>query len=391
MRRRVSRWVIAAAAGIAVASGAAAVTVFGAHGAVPTTGALAVRPGASLPQHPFVRGNGLYAGGNRQELGGSVSGALMGPLSPVAVSGPNDAFVVYSTWRDLRAVDSEKSFSKQGIAEGDALGLPSLRVHDGRGQDSLLARGAYSAAIRADGAIAYVEGIDASFRAGRVYQGQVVVRRGLNGRSVAWTSEPARYVVYGWSGNRVLFYRMGAGERLEILVADARGKVRPLADGSIVALSPGGDRVMVLGPDTTSVRVLDIATGREQAWLDVTTATTPLRWIGYSGSWAGDRVVAPSSSGLVVFRVMPASIELEQALSIDSAQFPVGVQEPQFADSDAGEILVTADVPPDRGGEGVTYFLDCDRVSRICERGDGAPAKEWPRFVDNPSRPEGGH
>jgi hypothetical protein len=392
MSRRVSRRATAAAAAAVtvVGGGAAAVGVFGADGAVPTTGALTVRSGAARPQHPFVRGNGLYADGHRQELGGSVSGALMGPLSPVAVNAPSGGFVVYNTWRELRAVDSDKSFSKQGIADGDALGLPSLRVHDDKGRDSVLARGAYSVAVRPDGAIAYVQGVDPSFRAGRVYQGHVVVRRGVGGRPVEWTSEPARYVVYGWAGNRVLFYRIGAGERLEILVADAPGNTRPLADGSIVALNPGGDRVMVLSPDATSVRVLDVATGREQAWLDVTTAATPLRWLGYAGSWVGDHVVTPSSSGMVVLHVTAESIELEQALSLDAQQFPVGVQEPRFADSDADEILATADVPPDNAREGVAYFLDCDRVSRTCERGDGAPAKDWPRFIDNPSRPEGG-
>jgi hypothetical protein len=136
--------------------------------------------------------------------------------------------------------------------------------------------------------------------------------------------------------------------------------------------------------------VLEIASGRELAWLDVTTATPPVAWVGYSGSWTGDHIVAPASPGLAVFHVDSDSLELEQALSLDAQQFPVGVQEPRFADSVADEILATADVPPDNAREGVAYFLDCDRVSRTCERGDGAPAKDWPRFIDNPSRPEGG-
>jgi hypothetical protein len=361
-----------------------------ASGAQPHTGPVLVRAGASGPPARFVRGNGLYdAKGRRAPLAEPVSGALMGPLAPVAVSAPGTSAVAYNSWEPLRQVDPRLSFSKQGIAAGDALGIPSLRVRDAAGRDTLLERGAYSAAWRADGALAYFKAADARFRAGSPYVGDVYVRSGVHGRAVRWSAESARYVVYAWAGDRLLFYRVGEGEALELLVADGPGRVRPLAEGSAVALSPDGTRIIVASPDSTSVRLLDVATGREQAWLDVTTTSTPLRWVGYSGSWSGDEVVAPVSAGFAVFRVEPASLELEQVLSVDRSQFPAGVQEPQFLDGDAHELVATADVPPKDGVGGETYFLDCDRVARTCDRADAAPATEWPRLVRNPSRPGG--
>jgi hypothetical protein len=376
-----------------VVAGLAIFGVFGAHGAVPRTGPLNVHAGLKTPPGRFVRGDVLFtANGNRSQLGAAVSGAMMGPLSPVAVSSGDGKLVAYNTWQKTRTVDEDDSFSKQGIADGEILGIPSLRVHDEAGRDFLLARGAYSAAWRQDGAIAFVAGTDPSFRAGRTYTGQVVVRRDIHGRDVAWTSEPAHYVVYAWAGNRLLFYRIGLGEKLELLVADGPGHIRSFADGSAIAVSPDAARVAVLSQDATNVRVLDVATGSELSWLDVTTATTPLAWLAYSGSWIGDHIVAPASAGLAVLAVGSRSLELEQVLSLDHAQFPVGVQEPRFVDDAGNEIAASADIPPAKGGTGVSFLLQCDRVARTCERGEPAPAKDWQRLVDEAgARDEGGH
>ena len=138
------------------------------------------------------------------------------------------------------------------------------------------------------------------------------------------------------------------------------------------------------------MRVIDIATGREQSWLDVTTATPSLRWIAYSGSWVGDHVVAPANAGLAVFQVGPDSLTLEQVLSLDQGQFPAGVQEPRFVDDAGNEIAASADVPPAKGSGGVSFLLECDRVARTCERTDPAPAKDWLRQVDDTAAEEGG-
>jgi hypothetical protein len=377
-----------AALGVAIlAVGVAAVVgfgVFGANSAVPRTGPLTVHAGLKKPPGRFVRGTGLFdEKGARSQLGGAVSGAMMGPLSPVAVSWSDGTLVAYNTWQDLRSVDAERSFSAQGISDGDPLGVPSLRVHDDQGKDFLLARGAYSAAWRHDGAIAFVQGVDPAFRAGRVYSGQVVVLRGVHGREVAWTNDAARYVVYAWAGDRLVFYRIGLGEKTELLVADGPGKIRPLADGTAIAVSPDATRIAVLSQDATDVRVLDVATGRELSWIDVTTATPSLKWVAYSGSWVGDHIVAPASPGLAVFHIGSDSLTLEQVLSLDSAQFPVGVQEPRFVDDAGNVIAASADGPPKNGSGGVSFLLKCDRIARSCERGDAAPAKDWLRQVDD--------
>jgi hypothetical protein len=381
---------------VAIAAGAVAALaifgVFGAHGAVPRTGPLNVRAGLNSPPGTFVRGNGLFEKGGRTELGAAVSGAMIGPLSAVAVRSSDGRFVAYNTWRELREVDSDESFSKQAITDGEPLGTPSLRVHDDAGRDFVLARGAYSAAWRQDGSIAFVKGADQDFRAGRPYLGQVVIRDGIHGRDVAWTTVPAHYVVYAWAGNRLLLYRVGLGEKLELLVADGPGNLRPLADGSAIAVSPDATRVAVLSQDATNVRVLDVATGSELAWLDVTTATPPLAWLAYSGSWVGDHIVAPASAGLAVLHVGSRSLELEQVLSLDHAQFPAGVQEPRFVDEAGNEIAASADIPPAKGGAGVSFLLQCDRTTRTCERGEPAPAKDWLRLVDDAhAADEGGH
>jgi hypothetical protein len=365
--------------------------VFGAHGAVPRTGPLSVRAGLKKPPGAVVRGTTLVdEKGARSELGASVSGSMMGPLSPVAVHSSDGKLIAYNTWQELRAVDADRSFSAQGIAEGSALGVPSLRIHDGQGKDFVFARGAYSAAWRHDGAIAFVQAVDPVFRASPTYNGQVVVRTNVHGRDVSWADAPAHYVVYAWAGDRLLFYRIGLGEKTELLVADGPGKIRSLAEGTAIAVSPDAARVAVLSEDATSARVVDIATGREQSWIDVTTATPSLRWIAYSGSWVGDHIVAPASAGLAVFSVGPDSLKLEQVLSLDHAEFPIGVQEPRFVDDAGNEIAASADVPPANGSGGVSFLLQCDRVERTCERTDAAPAKDWLRQVDDTAAEEGG-
>lgn len=384
-----------AAAALAIGAGIAGTLavfgVFGAHGAVPRTGPLSVHVGLKTPPGAFVRGDGLFVKGRRKQLAATVSGAMMGPLSPVAVRSSDGKLLVYNTWQELKPVDGDRSFSKQGIVDGEALGTPSLRVHEDGGGDFLLARGAYSAALRQDGAIAFVEGVDRQFRAGRTYQGQVVVRPGIHGRDDSWTTEPAHYVVYAWAADRLLFYRIGLGEKTELFVADGPGKIRPLSDGSAVAVSPDGTRVAVLSQDATNVRVLDVATGSELSWLDVTTASPPLAWLAYSGSWVGDHVVAPASVGLAVLHVDSRMLELEQVLSLDHAEFPAGVQEPRFVDDAGNEVAATADVPPAKGRAGVSFLLRCDRITRSCERGEPAPAKEWLRLVgDGRTADEGG-
>jgi hypothetical protein len=299
--------------------------------------------------------------------------------------------LVYNSWKETRPLDPDLSLSKQGIEPGEPVGTPSLRVFDeSTRRDLLLEQGAYSVGLRSDGAIAYARALVPSFRPGVPYLAQVVVRASLGRPASAWTDEAAHYVVYGWAGDRLLVYRLGDDEQIETLVLDGPGRMRLLSEGSIVAVSPDGHQVFVLGPDNRHVRVLRVADGSEVASLDPAGADPALEWIAYSGSWAGDRVVASASPGLVVFRVTDGTISVEQVLNVDRGALPAGVQEPAFTDGSASAVTATADLPPQSGRPAETFFVKCDRTTRTCLGGEPAPARDWLRLVRNPSRPEGG-
>ena len=384
----------AIAAVAALGFAAVGINALSASGGRPATGPLRVARTAAQPRGAYVRANGVFGLGSRArgELGAPISGALMGPLSPVAVRSPDGRYLAYNSWFEPRPLDNEQSLSKQGIRPGDVLGTPSLRLYDSRtGADSMLEHGAYSLAWRDDGTIAFVQGVSPSLTAGGQYLGQVFVRQALHGPATQWTTQAARYVVYGWAGTSLVVYRIGTAEQLELLALDGPGRVRSLGLGSVVALSPDGAQAFVVARDQRHVRVVRIGDGSETANLDLSQTNPPLEWAAYSGAWSRDRVVAPVSAGLAVFDVTADAIALDQVLTLDRDDYPAGVQEPRFADAQENEIVATVDLPP-RGTEPAqTFFLDCDRVARTCERGAAAPAREWLRRVANPSRPlEGG-
>ena len=103
-----------------------------------------VGPGLSLDGTTVVQAR---AGTKRQlgKLGGGdeVIGALTGSLTPVGVTTPDGAYVVYSSWRQLAPIEPDAR--GQGLSTGDPVGIPSVRLFDLRsGKDSLLATGAAS-------------------------------------------------------------------------------------------------------------------------------------------------------------------------------------------------------------------------------------------------------
>jgi hypothetical protein len=316
---------------------------------------------------------------------------LAGWLTPAGVPSPDGRYLAYNAWRELRPDDPELSWSDQGIEPGDRLATPSIRLYEAEtGSDDLLEDGAFSVAWRADGALAYFRGADRDYRAAVPYVGDVVVRAGVRSEPQVWSPKRGRYIVVAWAVDSLVAYREHAGEALDVVVFDAPGEMRVLArDSALVALSPDGRQAFVeRGPahGRPSVRVVEVATGRTRAALDLTKVDPRVGAVSYAGDWLGRWVVAPSASGLALFRVGHGRIALERAVEVDAAH---GLAEPRFADA-AGR-RVTAWTTEGRGG----VFLDCALAARTCERvvplptarGVG-PFPAWRRPLYNPSRPQ---
>jgi hypothetical protein len=370
---------------------------------IPVLATTLVLAGCGAAQRPAmgessVRPPEVYAAGStvvglpggRVRLAAPPVAPLAGWLTPAAVPSPDQRRLAYNAWRELRRDDPALSWADQGIEPGDPLATPSIRLYDvASGTDEVLEEGAFSVAWRADGALAYFRGAERDYRAAVPYVGDVVVRAAIDEEAEVWSSERARYIVVAWAGNSLVAYREREGEALDVVVFEGPGRMRMLARNSaLVAMDPYGERAFVeQGPSQgrPSVRVLNIADGTQVAALDLTGIDPSVGAVSYSGDWRGDRVVAPSASGLAIFRVAGTSIELEQALRVEAAR---GLAEPRFADAAGRRVTAWTS----GGGGGV--FLDCDRVLERCERLVPLPEARgargfptWRRPLYNPSRP----
>jgi hypothetical protein len=329
--------------------------------------------------------------GNPVQLDAPPVAPLAGWLTPAGVPSPDERHLAYNAWHELRPDDPRLSWSDQGIEPGDHLATPSIRIYDSEtGHDEVLEQGAFSVAWHTDGAIAYFRGAERDYRAAVSYVGDVVVRPSLDSAPHVWSNERARYIVVAWAGTKLIAYREHEGEALDVVVFDGPGEMRVLArDSALVALSPDGQQAFVeRGPaqGRPVVRVLEIASGRTAAALDLTKIDPAVGAVSYSGDWLGPRVVAPSASGLAVFSVRGGKITLEHAVEAPEAH---GLAEPRFADTSGRR--VTAWTTAGRGG----VFLDCALETASCVRlvplpsargANGFPA--WRRPLYNPSRPQ---
>ncbi|HKN64466.1 MAG TPA: hypothetical protein VJV76_09080 [Gaiellaceae bacterium] len=357
----------------------------------------------SASTHPDVRalevrgadrsGKGLFVAAGRVEgrrtaaLAGTASLPLAGWMAPVAVPTTGGDQLVYSTWKELRREDPELSWSKQGIHPGDALGTPTLWVHDfGSGRDEVVDTNSYSAAVRSDGAIAYVRGA-APYRAFRNYTGDLVVRASLSAPPVVWSAAPAEYVAAAWAGDTLLAYRIGEGEQLDVLALDGPGEQRVLmADANLVAVSPDGTRAFLANEADVpgSVSVVDVADGTIGETLDLGSLDQGLLWAAYGGSWSGDLVAAPTNAGIAVFDVGSGTISLRELLKGSGDTSGEDLVEPQFT-GDTDHIVVRGD-----GGSGKgTTALECELATATCLAQETEPGSAWLHPAYNPSRPKG--
>ena len=347
-------------------------------------------PDAARPPARYsVGATVLGVGAGTAQLAEPPVAPLAGWLTPAGVPSPDGRALAYNAWHELRPDDPRLSWEDQGIEPGDRLATPSIRIYDSVTQrDELLEEGAFSVAWRADGALAYFKGAERDYRAAVPYLGDVFVRPALEAEPERWSTEPSRYIVAAWAGERLVAYREHEGEVLDVVVFDGPGRMRVLARNSaLVAVSPDGRHAFLeRGPaqGRPTVRIVDVESGRTAAALDLTEIDPAVGTVSYAGDWLGRRVVAASTSGLAVFRV-GQTIRLEQAVQVPNAE---GLAEPRFADASGSR--VTAWTTEGRGG----VFLDCDLDARSCARlvplpsargAHGFPA--WRRPLYNPSRP----
>ena len=348
--------------------------------APPRSGFVEVVAGSLSSRPPHVLGRLLYelegaAPGAR--LAARVNAAFVGTFGPPALAA--DGVVLYHAFSE---------------------GTPVLRLHDlDQGRDRVLVRGASSFALRGDGALAYVEG---RYRepAAQGFVGHVVVRPSLRAKPLRWTRSEAHYVAAAWAGRTLLVHRF-AGGRSDVLAFDRPGGRRVLARRAFfVALSPDGTRAVVADQSTPpAVRVVDVETGRELARYAFGAEQDPLDgqpvlYVGGSGSWAGELIVAPASGGLAVFRAdeRELELELEQMLYFDPRDFPSGIWEPR-TDGDGRHIVawgeITIGAPPSLSQAAAeAAILECDRLLLRCVEGRrGQLHYAPPRPLYDPSRP----
>jgi hypothetical protein len=344
-------------------------------------------PGAA----PYVSGQTLYLAGRKpQRLAAPLLASLLGQDATLVVASPDRRRLAYHAWRE---------------------GVPLLFVHDTvAGTDQLLAHGAQTVAWGSDGRIAYVQG--GRYRNGHAYRGRVLVRT-LDTRPVAWTPRPGSYEVLAWARNRLLvgirrclLLECKGDPEVGVYKLERSGRLLRLPLATLSALSPDGRLAVgrydrVAGQDSPSplMRLVDIATGRVLATLDLTRSARAAGLRGLlpgsigTAAWRGDEIVATFSgeeSALVFLRVRGRRLSVEQSVRVPTATLPgrysLYFGAPVFANEGTDRVVV----PVRRSAEddrGFTAVLACDRRTRHCIRGQMLAGREWFAVVSNPSRP----
>jgi hypothetical protein len=338
---------------------------------------------------PVVLARRLIAVGRSTLLAASASAPLVGSFGAVAVPSRRGAEIAYNTWRWVKHIDWHQTLSSQGIQTGDPLGTPALHVRDERsGADTALEPGTFSASWRTDGALGYVRGTSSDYRANMPYLRDVVVRTSMKEKPQVWSTSPDRYVVVGWAKRQLIVADQIPGGGVNVLAFSGPGSTHPLAtNAEPLAISPDGSTVLVAESqaDTSApaIRLVAVSDAHEVTRIPLARIVdpaidTPITWITGPAHWLGDRIVASTSSGLVVIRATPASASVEQVLHVDSATRPNGMlYEPRFAAGDTRTIVAWSDVS--FGSR--TAQLVCDRFALTCSEGTPVPIDDAPRPV----------
>ncbi len=378
--------------GVALALAAAALSIH-----LVTAGGMSAKSGRVAVTHiraalggRVVRGKLVTGLGRRITLDVPASAPLLGSLGAVAVPSRNGAELAYNTWRWTKQIDWQQSLGDQGIQTGDALGTPTLHVRDIKtGGDTALEPGTFSAAWRSDAALAYVRGVTPDYLANTPYLRDVVVRAPVGAQPTVWSATPGRYIVVGWAKRSLIVAEQSSGST-DLLAFAGPGESRPLAmNADFVAVSPNGKTVLVAesyaDSNVPALREISASDGTEVARLPLSQIADPVTgaattWIDGPGHWLGDRVVMPSSSGLLVVRTPGSSLAVEQVLHVDSATQPNGrLWEPRFADASGRTIVTWSDLSGAEAGHSAQ--LVCDRFALTCNRGAAVPFSEAPRAV----------
>jgi hypothetical protein len=216
----------------------------------------------------------------------------------------------------------------------------------------------------------------------------------VNAKPRVWTSHPGRYLPYAWAGSALLAYRgVPESESTDLYAYTGPDSSRLIAPNAYaIALSPDGTQVLA-SVGTRMLERIRIADGSVEDSLALDgrvsgSGSPPLPTaLMFGGSWRGDRIVANSDRGLVVVNVR-GGLHVEAQFA---TPFPHGIAEPVFTDDT--HVEGWADLPnPQTSPANVdepayaNALVACDLATANCTVGPPSPARDWTRWITNPSR-----
>jgi len=369
--------------------------------------AATVEQGAD-PSADYSLNRDLTVGGRTATLADDPSNELMGRFSPRLIASGDGRTLVYTAWREIVNEDPAKSWADQGIEPGDPLGVPELHLVDlVGGTDEVLESGAYSAAVRADGAIAFARGAADAYKAGSPYPADLVVRSGQS--TEVWSDNSAGWVAGAWARDTLLAYRLDAAEDSEgwtLVALPGPGRVVDLGINLAVgAISPDGGQVLlvdqtVFAPteqddDRVAASVINLADARRIASLSV----GEMKKAGVDsflpgGDWLGSQIVVPGQPGVTLLSFEANRLVIESASGLGPG-LAFGAYDATFSEDGAGLSLWAAgptsssESGPGTVREVQARALSCDARATSCVASESMDPLQA-SSVRNPSRPSEG-